>query len=322
MKNSISFGDKKFYRIRLAFALKKGYYNFNYFISLNNRMIQYTKEEFNNEDELLRLHKQGIDSIFLKEEEFKRYLNLNLENKKKEKKNNLKDSLEDFIENKEYIKDFFVACGVEETKINLLYKNNDNVSKLIKNEKFLLKLYKEYNSEIDDIIKIKKEFLILTTTYILSKYNIITSDQILKVTTALTLEDILLNKDEIKNSRNNPKKLPEKILNHPVKILDHLPKHRDFQSDIIYNLLKYHHEKPDGSGYPFKIKFHRFDVFLATRYIAERYVDLLIESNFKTNKLPEIVEKINNEILQYKTTNFKKALELFNLAFKEDFTLG
>lgn len=324
MSNCIIHNEKKFFRVKLSFAIRKNYYFFDYFIKIHDKLIQYTKQEFSNIDELISLQKRNFEHIYLEEEQFKKYLKININTPDQvKKKEPLSDILEDFIENREYITEFYIHCGVERNKVELLKKHNKNVQKLVKQDNLLYKLYRQYEKNADETIKVKKEFLILATNYILSKYEIISEEQLLRVTTALTLEDILLNKSEIEDSYlPNIYKIDEKIKTHSVDVISFLPKTREFQCDIVYNLMKNHHEKPDGSGYPFHLKHYHFDVFMASRYIAERYVDLMIENEFKINKLPYIFNEINEEISQYKSTNFKKALELFNLAFKEGFKIG
>lgn len=326
MNKTLNYNGSKFYKINLAFVNKNKRFSYDYYISLGQKLIQYTRKENNNQKEIKKLLNRNIDFIYLKETEYKRYVHDSIEESNKpNKKNNtsVSNTLEDFINNKEYISEFFISCGLDEIKIKMLKKNNECVKNILKKEKRLFNIYNNFYRNIDDVYKVKKDILILTNINILSYARNVTSDHILKATTAITLEDLLLNKDDINTSySNNIRNLSDKIKNHSVEILDYLPKHKEFQSDIIYNLLKYHHEKPDGSGYPFKIKHYHYDLFMAVRYLSEYYVNLLIEKEFKLNEISAIIEQVNNEAKKYKTNSFKKALDLFNKAFLKEEIIG
>lgn len=313
----IEINNKKFYKVNITFALNKKDFFFDYFILLgNDKLIQYTNKNNDNYEELLKLQNKSVEYIYLEKDEFYRYLNLELNESIYSKVNINKDinsNIKEFLKNKEFIEDFYLSCGMEELRVKMLMSNYKEAQSIIKRENALSQLLKEYSFK-NDTEFVKKELLGLFTTYILSKYDVIKKEELVKVSSAILIEDLMLMH---KTKENKDLTEEERFLSHTKDIINYVPKTAFFQSDILINLLKYHHEEPDGSGFPYQIQHFRFDLFLSVRKISERMLDLIIENNLKLNKLDNIIDSINEEFSAYKSENMIKALKLFNFAFNK-----
>jgi len=313
----IEINNKKFYKVNITFALNKKDFFFDYFILLgNDKLIQYTNKNNDNYEELLKLQNKSVEYIYLEKDELYRYLNLELNESIYNKVNINKDlnsNIKEFLKNKEFIEDFYLSCGMEELRVKMLMSNYKEAQSIIKRENALSQLLKEYSFK-NDTEFVKKELLGLFTTYILSKYDVIKKEELVKVSSAILIEDLMLMH---KTKENKDLTEEERFLSHTKDIINYVPKTAFFQSDILINLLKYHHEEPDGSGFPYQIQHFRFDLFLSVRKISERMLDLIIENNLKLNQLDNIIDSINEEFSAYKSENMTKALKLFNFAFNK-----
>lgn len=310
-KQILIFNNKKFHRVNISFALHKKHFYFDYYVFINKeKLVRYTSNLNNNYEELLKLQNKNVSYIYLDEVEFKRYLNYSVEEDKYPNGKSITSCLDNFLENKELISEFYLSCGLDELRIKMLLNNYNKSLKIIKEDKILEKLLNDYTlRNRKDFLK--KELLNLLTTYILSKYEVISKENLIKVNSAIIIEDLLLNNEEIELSQSEPIH-NDKTKNHMKEIIGYLPKNSFFQSDIIINLLKYHHEKPDGTGYPFKIKHFHFDIFLSVRYISEVFLNKIIEKDLKVGEVDSILDEINLEFKKYNSENFKKALKLLN----------
>ena len=127
------------------------------------------------------------------------------------------------------------------------------------------------------------------------------------------MTDILLKPEEIpKTYVQFDPDMPKEILNHPANILEILPREPYFQSTTIINLIKNHHERPDGTGYPNRISYTRFDIFHCAYYIAEQIVKKLIERDLKLNELKEVYKEVYKENKKYSTPNFERCFKNYD----------
>ena len=92
----------------------------------------------------------------------------------------------------------------------------------------------------------------------------------------LTSEDythmILVEKD--------PSRYPEKILNHPIEAANLVSRTRNAVSNEAVIAIRQHHELPDGSGYPKRIKGLTINNLSAVQIVARRFINSLIATDF------------------------------------------
>ena len=127
------------------------------------------------------------------------------------------------------------------------------------------------------------------------------------------MTDILLEPEEVpKTYVDYSVNMPKEILNHPINVLNKVPKETYFETSTIINLIKNHHEKPDGLGYPSRLSYTRFDIFLCTYYIAEQLVLNMIKKDLKLNEIAAVYSEIHLAHKKYSTPNFNRAFENFD----------
>ena len=153
--------------------------------------------------------------------------------------------------------------------------------------------------------------------YSLKYFDQINDEQLEKFNVAILLTDILIAPEDIKATYTiYDTDMSLEILKHPETALATIPKDPYFESSTIINLIKSHHEKPDGSGYPHRLSCTRFDIFLCTHFIAEQLVFKLMEKKINLNELPSIYKQIYDENRKFSTPNFNRVFDNFDKFFK------
>lgn len=321
----IEYNDQKYYKVNINFLLKlKDFYFDTYLLLSENKLIKYTSSDFNNHDRLTNLKEKNVSNhdyfLYMDQKNIQKYL------KQKNAITKLKSSinktttflLKDFHEDIELINELFKRSGLETEKIQFLQNINSRSHKIIAQEGSLNKVFKEYKSK-NKYSLIKKEMVVLLTTYTLKLHPNIDDEQIFKANCAILTSDLTLSEQEFWDSYKKPlDDLPDKILKHPFNASLLLPKNDFWQSETIQSLVLNHHEKPDGSGFPKGISHSRFDLFLSVYYLSNLFIDKYLDEGLKVNKQKKILDEINAECKRYVSINFKKALEYFNRVFEKE----
>ncbi len=68
--------------------------------------------------------------------------------------------------------------------------------------------------------------------------------------------------------------------------------------------LEQHHEKPDGTGFPKKLRHSTITLLSAIQIVAEDFIENLITTNFDHRVHDELLRKF---LLRYYQGNFRKA---------------
>jgi HD-GYP domain-containing protein (c-di-GMP phosphodiesterase class II) len=290
--------------------------------SNSNKFTKYADKAYNNVDELLKLKSRGISAVYVNKDIFKSYVTQrvdDIEEKEKKKEEIKKVDLNDFKSNNRLLRDLFISTGFDDQSCQIVEEMTKSALNELKNHPKIKSLLKDFAQNQGKAFS-RKKLVSFLACYIMSKHPNIDDQHLERVSTAILICDLTLDDDEFFYSYekfDDIFKMDDKIRFHGQELLDSLPKSSFFESTTLINLIKNHHEKPDGSGYPYGIKHHKFDIFLAIYYLAEEFVDKFIVHNLKTNKIKAILSEINQENSKYTSINFQKALELLNYCFSK-----
>lgn len=300
-------------KINNLIKLEKKEAYFDIYIKVGERYIQFSKKEYNNYDSLVKL-KLKFEEVYLTEESYDKYIIQKETDFKKFELKDIKEKqrvIEELQKDQKILKSVLSDSGVldkEKIKqIEFIKNKNLNFVKNLDSIKSLFDLYEKNNNH--SIIKKQMESYILTS--ILTNSKKLTPEVVDNFITGFILSDILLNEEEywISHGSNNYRNMDSKIKNHGVNLLKILPE--DLLKPYVINFIKDHHEKPDGTGYPNKIKCDHFNFFTALYVIVEDYVSQLLTSKCQSNKYEEIIENISDKYKVYLNTPFESALSCF-----------
>ena len=129
---------------------------------------------------------------------------------------------------------------------------------------------------------------------------------------ASLIADSLLKEDDINDFIKNGfnENMPVNVLQHG-DILAQLLEKKNAASKEVIDIIRYHHEMPDGRGYPFHIGFKQVSaltaVFIVSQYFVDRvYANIL---NDKENTEEEINSIISIVMEKFHQGKFKKVSE-------------
>lgn len=128
-----------------------------------------------------------------------------------------------------------------------------------------------------------------------------------KITIGSLLCDVLLDENDFNELRENietPDHLSMKAKNHPMDTYEKFCNCTGALSKESLEIIKFHHEKPCGGGFPYSIPGKNISLFPAIRIVADRFVSLLISENFDINKRNNIIMTLDSE---FQVANFKTA---------------
>jgi hypothetical protein len=146
-----------------------------------------------------------------------------------------------------------------------------------------------------------------------------------KVTKAALLCDILLSPEDfekIEKCKGDWMDLPDKIYNHPEDMGNLLSKNKEFNDSEIITIIRSHHETPNGTGYPNKLKYAGMNVLASIYLVAYNFTELIINDLLlEPEDLPALDKSIVSAIEQlkplYNQGNYKKAFEALEKAMSK-----
>lgn len=322
--------ENKFKKVGINFLLRDADVPYSIYLKLGSgateRMVKLYGEEFDNRQELIKIqNEKGLEFVYLEEKDYRKYL----DKRKSEREYQLSKEeapfkekiLNEFVADKKLLQELFFDIGLDKEKIEQVDKLNKKSLELIKQTKSLEDLY-EMIKDNKNHSTVKNQFI----SYIMlnSLSHLEYSESSLEIVNAgLLLCDVTLSEEEywtsFKPFKNN-NGIPPKIKNHPNDVISFLPVDEVdnfFSSPLLKTLIKQHHEKPDGSGYPSGIDCSNISLVPAMYIIVEDLVSIFLKMDMKLNCTKEILRIINSRYRRYANTNFIKALKGLNAFYME-----
>jgi len=144
-----------------------------------------------------------------------------------------------------------------------------------------------------------------------------------KVIMAAILCDVFMTPNDFKilqQKKNIAKDLPEHIRLHPLKTAERIEGDEKFVSVETLKIIKEHHERPNGKGFPHGVNYSAVSplsaIYITSTYLCERLFEQInsygfdsIDETFLNNQLTQLNEK-------FCSGNYKKASEAISKVFK------
>lgn len=317
--------SKNFIPINLILFLKEKNYNYDIFIKINEQYIKIAHKELVEHADLKKYLLKGISQIFLTEDGYQEYIEnklaiiKNLHAPKTEQ--SLVEIMDQLADNTDLMNELFKSTGCDETKLELAHSISQEVLDIIDKKKDFKDLFNVFKTKSKHDF-VRKTFICVISAYMLRIQETIDQKMLQSYCCAVLLSDIFLSESEIKQSYTTYENifLNKKILYHGENLLDKMPSDSLLGSSIFTNIIKFHHELPDGSGYPNRMKYTRFDLWLCTYFIADLYFSLMKKNEFRLDNKKDVIVAVNEECKKYRTQHFRKALSNFNKAFNPEET--
>jgi len=170
-------------------------------------------------------------------------------------------------------------------------------------------LYKRYKNECQEgfLDGLLTGFM---TTILVEGVSWRTKPIVEKLSLASLLLDLNLNKKEyteMKAAMGQEVGLSEKVRVHPIEMSKLLSKFKDSFPKEVLDCVEFHHEMPDGSGYPKAVDYQRISKLPACLICAQYFSFLIRKNEFDFQKKDIIIEELNSK---FNYPNFSEFLEI------------
>ncbi len=129
-----------------------------------------------------------------------------------------------------------------------------------------------------------------------------------KVSLGVMLSDITLSGNDFErlSEHNGPwNELPGKIFRHPLETVEKIQKFTALQGKELQEVIEFHHEMPDGSGYPRGLDHRRIPLLACVHIVARHFVEDLMAIEFDFKRRDELMAKL---YVKFNKGHFKSAL--------------
>ncbi len=258
---------------------------------------------------LPKYKEKGVDYVYVIKEQYIQYLEFlrgNLTSKFYNPLTSTIDQVEMLSDSYKATRESFIKLGISENAVlmaeEVSRKSLDVVNKSANIYQFFIAFKEKCDKQL-----MNKMLISYTTTLMISTFDWQTAAIKEKAALSCILSDIILEPEDfdiMAACGTDYKNLPEKIYNHPLEISRMLQSGGSMISKETIIMIEQHHEKPDGTGYPKKLRHTTITLLSAIQIVAEDFVEALIRNNFDHKAHKELLALFLNKYYQ---GNFRKA---------------
>lgn len=259
---------------------------------------------------LPRYKEKGVEYVYVIKDHYIQYLESlrkNMANKFYDPKTTTDEQAMLLDDSYKAARESFGKLGLTENAVLMAEDVSKKGWDVVNKSNNIYQFFLAFKAKCDEQL-MKKMLVSYTVTLMISTFDWQSSSIKEKASLSCILSDINLEPADfalMDACGNNYDKLPPKIFNHPLEISKIL---QEGGSTLVSKetiiMIEQHHEKPDGSGYPKKIRHSTITLLSAIQIVAEDFVDLLVRNNFN-HKLHK--EMLASFFQKYYQGNFRKA---------------
>lgn len=299
---------------------------FDIFIKISvDKIIKISKENDEVTDLLKKYESKGIEEVYINKMEFALFLKQLKENFTNKffgagKPKTIDETLQLVEQGHAVVKEGFAKLGVHENVVEMAKEVTKQSVEMMKKVPNILEFYTQYKEKCAPAF-MRGMLVGYTSSVMIEHFTWQSSVVKQKAVMAAQLCDLSLNIDEYQEllmwekGEVETKKLEPNIFNHPTIVADMLSVESGGANLIapeVINIIKQHHERPDGSGFPKGFSHAKITLLAAINIVAASFIELMIEHNFNLEKKDRILNMIQ---LKYNKGNFKKASEALQAMF-------
>lgn len=316
-KESITYEGQELYPVPIRTALR--YFeliDFNLYLTSDSKKFFKIRHDVKIVEEMLQKYRdKGVKDIYLEEADYMNFLakiRQGLAQKlfdpntiSQSDSKNLSTLNEAFLMLRNALSNF----GITPAVLDLAEEINRSSIALLKNTPNIFLLFKRYRNECEEgfLDSLLTGFIV---TSLIEQTTWKTRPIIEKVTLATLLLDINLHKSdyiEMTSGFNGTIGISEKVRAHPLEMAKIVSKFKDNFSKEVIECIEYHHEMPDGSGYPKGVDQSRISKLPACLITSQFFAHLLRKYDFDFQKKDLIIAEMKAR-LEY--PSFKEFLEV------------
>ena len=276
-------------------------------LSNSSKIIKLGHRNEDIKDRLTKYQEKGVHEVFVLEDEYDQILKTvkeELIEKGQISRPPKKGDVETLSDGHEMVKESLIKIGFTETAVKLALEVNKKSIEMLQAVPNIFQFLKSFqqNSSEEYMRGLLNSY---TATTMLTKFTWQTQEIKEKLAMAALLCDVTLSQNDLKTLREqDPDKFSEDLKGHPIAIAELLSQQKDAVSSETLTVIRQHHEKPDGTGFPSGLGHQNIAPLSCIYIVADRFIGLMLKHNFDFQKKDEIVQKLKDD---YHQGNFKKS---------------
>ncbi|MFZ4714274.1 MAG: hypothetical protein ACOYL6_11195 [Bacteriovoracaceae bacterium] len=289
------------------------FYRAEVFIKLGGeKYIKLTLREQGFVETLEAYQKKGLTDIFLTEADFKEIftgIKNRLSHKQFYNPDTIQESKLGSLEQTFMLtKEFVLKFGIDQDVVDVLKSINIQTIRSLKQSHNIFAFFKDFRNNCSEefLRNIMVNHLVML---MIDKFSWRSAMIKEKATMASLLCDVTMTKEDFEEMKKcDLEKIPypEHIKKHPIKVTEILREKKEIVSMETITIIEQHHEKSDGTGFPYGHNFQRINQLSAIYITAAQFMDLLISSDFDYEEKDNILDQISS---QMRGGAFDKAIE-------------
>jgi response regulator RpfG family c-di-GMP phosphodiesterase len=193
---------------------------------------------------------------------------------------------------------FIKAHGLTPQILEMVENSNKNIQQIIKKSKNIVALLESYRLNCSE-----EYFKISFTNYIcsliLNQFSWKTSAILDNLMLASTICDLSLNAEdlvELKTYEADKTKPSEKVRNHSDSVIELLKEDQGMLSLETITIIKQHHERPDGKGFPLGIDHRRINQLSAILIVSQRFAEMVCKEDISNTDYQKVAEILGKDL--------------------------
>jgi response regulator RpfG family c-di-GMP phosphodiesterase len=270
---------------------------------------KFVKMNYGNEqfvDILKKLQEKKLEEVYINQVDCKRIM-AEIQQVISSKSSTDQNKMQSSENSLEIMKAFVTQIGITKEAIDILNTINKNTLGVLQHSQNLMDWIKRFKTQCSD------EFLkSILTSYlccrIIDQFPWSSTSIKEKSCLASVLCDINLSKEDfaaLKDYEENGTQISDKLKQHPLEIIKILSARKDIVSSETLVIIEQHHERPDGSGFPYGIQGARFNQLSTIFIVSQQFINQLVKCNFDYQQRKTILETVYEV---YRGKNFDKAI--------------
>jgi len=300
---------------------------FDIFIRLSiDKIIKITKENDEITDILIKYEAKGIKEVYVNKNDFTFFVKTLKEGFttkffSSDKPKSVDETLELLEHGHSIVSEGFSKLGVDELVVEMAKEVTRQSMNLMKKVPNILEFYTQYKEKCAPAF-MRGMLVGYTTSAMIEHFTWQSSVVKQKAVLAAQLCDISLNLEEYQEllmwekGEVTTREISPAVFNHPLIVAEMLTTESaglNLIAPEVINIIKQHHERPDGSGFPKGFTHTKITLLAAINIVAASFIELMIINNFNINKKDRILNQIQ---VKYNKGNFKKACESLLAMFR------
>lgn len=318
--DSLSFKHEEYCRIPIGLILKYADgFPMDLFLKLSSsKLVKISHKGSSVQEVFDKYSKKGVMDIYCEKESYLDFINRlreGLSSKFIPTQRGKSNEIDTLDQSFAVIKESFSKLGLNEGTINLAKKVSQRTQEVIEKETNLFKFYQDFKKNC------REEFVLsgmigFTAVCMIETFEWKSQAIKEKCHLAITLRDILLSKNdflEILEMNTKGKEIDPSVKNHPDKIADFLNfTQKKWVAPEVLTIIRQHHERPDGSGFPHGLKANKIPLLSAICIVADAFVESMIKHDFDYQQKDKILSSIDDF---YHQGEFRKASQALRNMF-------